>query len=127
MLNSKRCPRLKSSIRLVFIRSPWVQIDATRTRGPRAVGTFEFESASAVYTELQCGSYIFMDADYGRDLDRDGAPTNLFEPGLGGDLIEILSGLPVYRRSHGRGSCSLRRDTGLTSMSASCWRACARS
>ena len=35
-------------------------------------GIFEFESASGVYTELQCGSYIFMDADYGRNLDRDG-------------------------------------------------------
>ena len=45
-------------------------------------GTFKFESASGVYTELQCGSYIFMDADYGRDLDRDGAPTKAFEPSL---------------------------------------------
>src|SRR5713226_115020 len=45
-------------------------------------GTFEFESASGVYTELQCGSYIFMDADYGRNLDRDGAPTRSFEPSL---------------------------------------------
>src|SRR5947207_15272454 len=45
-------------------------------------GTFEFEAASGVYTELQCGSYIFMDADYGRNLDRDGAPTQAFEPSL---------------------------------------------
>ncbi len=45
-------------------------------------GTFEFESTSGVYTELQCGSYIFMDADYGRNLDRDGAPTRVFEPSL---------------------------------------------
>jgi 3-hydroxy-D-aspartate aldolase len=45
-------------------------------------GTFEFESASGVYTELQCGSYIFMDADYGRNLDQDGAPTKAFEPSL---------------------------------------------
>jgi D-serine deaminase-like pyridoxal phosphate-dependent protein len=45
-------------------------------------GTFEFESASGVYTELQCGSYIFMDADYGRNLDRDDAPTKAFEPSL---------------------------------------------
>ena len=41
--------------------------------------TFEFESASRVYTELQCGSYIFMDADYGRNLDHDDAPTKAFE------------------------------------------------
>jgi 3-hydroxy-D-aspartate aldolase len=45
-------------------------------------GSFEFEAASGVYTELQCGSYIFMDADYGRNLDRDGAPTRAFEPSL---------------------------------------------
>ena len=45
-------------------------------------GTFEFEAASGVYTELQCGSYIFMDADYGRNLDKDGAETRAFEPSL---------------------------------------------
>jgi 3-hydroxy-D-aspartate aldolase len=45
-------------------------------------GTFEFEAGSGVYTELQCGSYIFMDADYGRNLDLDGAPTRAFEPSL---------------------------------------------
>ena len=46
-----------------------------------APGTFEFEVASGVYTELRCGSYIFM-ADYSRNLDRDGAPTKAFEPSL---------------------------------------------
>src|SRR5438309_1605640 len=45
-------------------------------------GTFEFEAASGVYTELQCGSYIFMDADYGRNLDKDGQPIRAFEPSL---------------------------------------------
>jgi 3-hydroxy-D-aspartate aldolase len=41
---------------------------------------YEFEAASGVYTELQCGSYIFMDTDYGRNLDRDGAPTKRSSP-----------------------------------------------
>ena len=45
-------------------------------------GTFEFEAGSGVYSELQCGSYIFMDADYGRNLDRDGGATRSFEPSL---------------------------------------------
>jgi hypothetical protein len=40
------------------------------------------EAASRVYTELRCGSYIFMDADYGRNLNRDGTPTKAFEPSL---------------------------------------------
>ena len=29
-------------------------------------GSFLFEASSGVYTEVQCGSYAFMDADYGR-------------------------------------------------------------
>ena len=35
-------------------------------------GSYYFESDSGVYNELQCGSYAFMDADYGRILDKDG-------------------------------------------------------
>jgi len=35
-------------------------------------GSYYFESASGVYNELQCGSYAFMDADYGRIHDKDG-------------------------------------------------------
>jgi 3-hydroxy-D-aspartate aldolase len=49
---------------------------------PTVTGAFEFETPKGVYTELQFGSYIFMDADYGRNLDRDGAPTEAFEPSL---------------------------------------------
>ncbi|MGE0254061.1 MAG: DSD1 family PLP-dependent enzyme [Alphaproteobacteria bacterium] len=45
-------------------------------------GTFEFEAASGVYTELQCGSYAFMDVDYGRNLDRSGQPVAAFEQAL---------------------------------------------
>lgn len=35
-------------------------------------GSYYFEAESGVYNELQCGSYAFMDADYGRILDRQG-------------------------------------------------------
>ena len=35
-------------------------------------GSYYFESNSGVYNELQCGSYAFMDADYGRILDKGG-------------------------------------------------------
>jgi len=35
-------------------------------------GSYYFESTSGVYNELQCGSYAFMDADYGRILDKSG-------------------------------------------------------
>ena len=35
-------------------------------------GSYYFEAGSGIYNELQCGSYAFMDADYGRILDRNG-------------------------------------------------------
>jgi D-serine deaminase-like pyridoxal phosphate-dependent protein len=45
-------------------------------------GTFQFERDSGVYHELQVGSYVFMDADYARNLDADGAPFSRFEHSL---------------------------------------------
>nr|WP_321458576.1 3-hydroxy-D-aspartate aldolase BhcC [uncultured Cohaesibacter sp.] len=40
--------------------------------GGGGTGSYYFETASGVYNELQCGSYAFMDADYGRVLDEEG-------------------------------------------------------
>jgi 3-hydroxy-D-aspartate aldolase len=53
---------------------------ATVTGG--GTGTYPFDAASGVYTEIQPGSYIFMDADYGRNLDEDGQPVRSFEQSL---------------------------------------------
>lgn len=45
-------------------------------------GTFELEAGSGVYTEVQAGSYLFMDVDYGLNLDSDGAPVSTFQNAL---------------------------------------------
>ena len=45
-------------------------------------GTYRLEMGSGIYTEIQCGSYVFMDADYGRNLDDDGQPYRRFEQSL---------------------------------------------
>ncbi|MGE0226209.1 MAG: DSD1 family PLP-dependent enzyme [Acetobacteraceae bacterium] len=50
--------------------------------GGAGTGTFEIESASGVYTEIQAGSYVFMDADYARNLDAGGAPVSTFRHAL---------------------------------------------
>ncbi len=83
-------------------------------------GSYRFESNSGVYNELQCGSYAFMDADYGRiknmhgnRIDRDEWENALFvltsvmshaksdqavcDAGL--KVLSLDSGLPVI---HGR-------------------------
>lgn len=45
-------------------------------------GTYAFEGTSGVYNELQCGSYIFMDADYQRIHMEDGRIIDDFENSL---------------------------------------------
>ena len=50
--------------------------------GGGGTGTFELEAASGVFTEIQAGSYVFMDADYGRNLDGSGAPVSTFRNAL---------------------------------------------
>ncbi|MBC8007947.1 MAG: DSD1 family PLP-dependent enzyme [Prolixibacteraceae bacterium] len=45
-------------------------------------GTYLLEAASGVYNEIQPGSYIFMDADYNRNLGEDGRPVRDFEQSL---------------------------------------------
>ena len=50
--------------------------------GGAGTGTFEIEAGSGVYTEMQAGSYVFMDADYARNLDEAGAPVSTFRHAL---------------------------------------------
>ena len=50
--------------------------------GGAGTGTFELEAASGVYNELQAGSYIFMDADYGRNRKSDGSAFDTFDNAL---------------------------------------------
>ena len=50
--------------------------------GGAGTGTFQFETAGGVHNELQAGSYAFMDADYGKNLNEDGGFFNDFEHSL---------------------------------------------
>jgi 3-hydroxy-D-aspartate aldolase len=50
--------------------------------GGGGTGTFELEAASGLFNEIQAGSYIFMDADYGRNLDSEGLPVSEFGQSL---------------------------------------------
>jgi len=50
--------------------------------GGAGTGSYYFEGNSGVFNEMQCGSYAFMDADYGRILDEEGQPISEFEYSL---------------------------------------------
>lgn len=50
--------------------------------GGGGTGTFALEAGSGIYTEVQAGSYVFMDADYARNLDAAGEPVGTFRHAL---------------------------------------------
>jgi hypothetical protein len=63
---SQGAPREKPAISVVPAKERVKKSGLAPTVTGAGIGTFELETASGVYTELQCGSYILMDADYRR-------------------------------------------------------------
>ncbi|CAM3410491.1 3-hydroxy-D-aspartate aldolase BhcC [Paracoccus nototheniae] len=59
-------------------------------------GSYYFESNSGVYNELQCGSYAFMDADYGRILDQNG---NRIDKGEWENALFILTSVMSHAKA----------------------------
>lgn len=77
--------------------------------GGAGTGSFYFEGASGVYNELQCGSYAFMDADYGRILDKEG---RRIDQGEWENALFILTTVMSHAKP-GKAIC----DAGLKSQS----------
>ncbi len=75
-------------------------------------GTYPLEASSGVYTELQPGSYIFMDADYGRNIDDDGKPIHEFQQSLF-ILATVMSRTSPERAVVDAGLKALSVDSGL--------------
>ncbi|NNF92408.1 MAG: DSD1 family PLP-dependent enzyme [Boseongicola sp.] len=63
--------------------------------GGGGTGSYYFESNSGVYNELQCGSYAFMDADYGRILDENG---NRIDQGEWENALFILTSVMSHAK-----------------------------
>jgi 3-hydroxy-D-aspartate aldolase len=55
---------------------------ACRIVGGAGTGTFLLEARLGVWTEIQAGSFCFMDADYARNLEADGMPVSTFRHAL---------------------------------------------
>ena len=58
-------------------------------------GSWPLEGGSGVYNELQCGSYAFMDTDYGRVLDQDG---RRFDQGVWENALFVLTSVMSHVR-----------------------------
>lgn len=98
-------------------------------------GSHPFELQSEVYNELQVGSYIFMDADYLRNLDKEGKNDHEFQPSLfvyttvmshptadravvdaGMKALSVDSGLPVVWDDKGLEYVSVSDEHGVLSL-----------
>ena len=64
--------------------------------GGGGTGSYYFEGNSGVYNELQCGSYAFMDADYGRILDKEG---NRIDEGEWENALFILTSVMSHAKA----------------------------
>jgi len=64
--------------------------------GGGGTGSYYFEGNSGVFNELQCGSYAFMDADYGRILDADG---NRIDQGEWENALFILTSVMSHAKA----------------------------
>ena len=65
--------------------------------GGGGTGSHTFEADSGVYNELQCGSYAFMDADYGRIRDKSG---RRFDQGEWENALFILTSVVSHAKPH---------------------------
>ncbi len=81
-------------------------------------GTYEFEAASGIYSEIQPGSYIFMDADYSKNLDENQKPVSEFLQSLF-VLTTVMSTTNPKRPIVDAGLKSLSVDSGLPLVSDS--------
>jgi len=64
--------------------------------GGGGTGSYYFEGTSGVFNELQCGSYAFMDADYGRILDEKG---NRIDQGEWQNALFILTSVMSHAKA----------------------------
>ena len=64
--------------------------------GGGGTGSYYFEGNSGVFNELQCGSYAFMDADYGRILDEKG---NRIDQGEWENALFILTSVMSHAKA----------------------------
>jgi 3-hydroxy-D-aspartate aldolase len=60
-------------------------------------GSYYFESGSGIYNELQCGSYAFMDSDYGRIRDKDG---RRIDQGEWENALFVLTAIMSHSKPH---------------------------
>lgn len=94
-------------------------LDALKARGipcdtvtGAGTGSYRFEAGSGLYHELQCGSYIFMDADYAQNEGAEGGDFDDFRHSLY-VLVTVMSATKPGRAIVDAGHKALGNDQGM--------------
>ena len=99
-LDSYQDRRLKIDIVIAMVREAIEALSAQGLTcdivGGGGTGSYYFEGNSGVFNELQCGSYAFMDADYGRILDKHG---NRIDQGEWENALFILTSVMSHAKA----------------------------
>jgi len=109
--DERRAAVAEARRRLIKARSALEAQDlAVTTVTGGGTGTFELEAETGIYTEVQPGSYVFNDVDYGRNLDARGRPVSTWEQ----SLFVLATVIGTHERFGGHGSMI---DVGLKGLS----------
>jgi 3-hydroxy-D-aspartate aldolase len=84
----------KTRLTVDLLRAAGLTCDVVSGGG---TGSHAFEAGSGIYNELQCGSYVFMDGDYGRIRDFDGGVVGGFRQAL--FVLTTVMSKPIQGRA----------------------------
>ena len=101
------CDQVKSTLDALAARG--LMADTVTGAG---TGSFRFEANSGLYHELQCGSYIFMDADYAQNQGMDGGAFDEFRHSLH-VLATVMSATKPKAAVVDAGHKALGNDQGM--------------
>ncbi len=118
-LSEDRKAKIDSAIAIVraFVESLKNEGMVCDVVGGGGTGSYTFEAESGVYNELQCGSYAFMDADYGRIRNKSGGR---FDQGEWENALFVLTSVVSHAKPHtavcDAGLKVLSLDSGMPSV-----------
>ncbi|CAL1546538.1 unnamed protein product [Lymnaea stagnalis] len=101
----------KTKLALVALKHSGIECSYVTGGG---TGTFHYEAASGIFTEVQPGSYVFMDVDYGKNLDSGDQYVSEFKQSL--FVLSTVQSVPGNRAVLDAGLKAVSLDSGVPTL-----------
>lgn len=110
----------KAAVDLVIVKTQ-LALEALKDSGIECsyvtgggTGTFHYEASSGIFTEVQPGSYVFMDVDYGKNLDKGDQYVSEFKQSL--FVLSTVQSVPGNRAVLDAGLKAVSLDSGVPTL-----------